>query len=376
VIKTNRDIPNKFIELTPLELHAGYCTPHAKAEDFSGYHFHSKPLGIPTGLNKFLNNVSINWFKLFLLLSLLFPGVIYSSELYTIQAGAFSTRQKAQDFLKSLGKNGIACALQESTGLYKVYCCEFTRKSDANALKTKLIILGHKDVFIVSKDAQSPQKAISGDSLIKQSLNQEMTYPTEEETHEKLPEQFQETVIKPADTKDVKIAENETIKPEISLKRKDTTVIPRIIVDSPNVTSRKHSTDNLFASDEPFTGPGNRGLTGLMEIPTARVMREDSYRFGITMVRPYWYYYIGVAPFGGLEIFGRVTRVEGVTAGLGKGYGDFKDRALELKYQVIPEGKWHYGPPRNKGLSIPIHCYLKADISLRFYYWYGEWEIW
>jgi hypothetical protein len=95
-----------------------------------------------------------------------------------------------------------------------------------------------------------------------------------------------------------------------------------------------------FASDEPFTGPGNRGLTGLMEIPTARVMREESYRIGITRVFPYWYYYIGVTPLPGLEIFGRVTRIEGLKSPLGKGYGNVKDRSSELKYQFIPEGKY------------------------------------
>ena len=258
--------------------------------------------------------------KLLLLLNLVFPKIIYSSESYSIQAGAFSTRENAQDLLNSLEKNGIACFLQESAGLYKVYCGKFTQESDADATMKKLTFLGYKDVFIVSNI--SP-----------------------------LPESSQETVIKLADTKDMKITENETIKPEIPLKRKDTTVIPKIITDSTDVTSRRHSTDNLFASDEPFTGPGNRGLTGLMEIPTARVMREESYRFGITMVRPYWYYYIGVAPVEGLEIFGRFTKLQNVPTGLGPGYGDYKDRAFELKYQFLPEGK--YTPAIAVGLMDP-----------------------
>ncbi|HKZ57916.1 MAG TPA: YjbH domain-containing protein, partial [Thermodesulfovibrionales bacterium] len=248
--------------------------------------------------------------KLLLLLNLVFPKIIYSSELYSIQAGAFSTKENAQDLLNSLEKNGIACSLHESAGLYKVYCGKFTQESEADATIKKLTFLGYTDIFIVSNI--SP-----------------------------LLESSQETVIKPADTMVVKITENETIKPEIPLERKETTVIPRIIADSTEVTNRRHSTDNLFASDEPFTGPGNRGLTGLMEIPTARVMREESYRVGVTLVHPYWYYYFGVAPFKGLEIFGRFTKVEGVTAGLGEGYGDFKDRALELKYQFIPEGKYN-----------------------------------
>ena len=106
-----------------------------------------------------------------------------------------------------------------------------------------------------------------------------------------------------------------------------------------------------FASDEPFTGPGNRGITGLMEIPTARIMSEESYRFGITKVFPYWYYYVGLAPFKGLEVFGKVTRLEGVSSGW-KGFGDDKDRALELKYQLIPEGK--YIPAIAIGIMDPL----------------------
>src|SRR4030042_620628 len=258
--------------------------------------------------------------KLLLLLNLVFPKIIYSSESYSIQAGAFSTKENAQDLLNSLEKNGIACSLHESADLYKVYCGEFTQKSDADATIKKLTFLGYKDVFIVSNI--SP-----------------------------LIESSQETVIQLADTMVVKITENETIKPELPLGRKDTTVIPKIITDSTDVTSRRHSTDNLCASDEPFTGPGNRGITGLMEIPTARVMREESYRFGITMVRPYWYYYVGVTPFEGLEIFGRLTRIENVRGRLGPGYGDAKDRSLELKYQFIPEGK--YNPAIAIGIMDP-----------------------
>jgi len=257
---------------------------------------------------------------IFFLLILAFPKISYSSESYSVQAGAFSTKENAQDLINSLERNGIACSLQESAGLYKVYCSKFTQESDADATMKKLTSLGYNDVFIVSNI--SP-----------------------------LLESSQETVMKLADTKDVKITENETIKPEIPIEKKDTTVIPKIIADSTEVTNRRHSKDNLFAPDEPFTGPGNRGLTGLMEIPTARVMREESYRVGLSVVHPYWYYYVGVTPLEGLEIFGRFTKVQDVSAGLGKGYGDFKDRALELKYQFIPEGK--YTPAIAVGIMDP-----------------------
>jgi hypothetical protein len=258
--------------------------------------------------------------KFFFLLTLLFPNISYSSESYSVQTGVFSTKKDAQDFLKSLEKNGIACALQESTGIYKVHCGEFSLKSDADTIKKKLTSLGYNDFFIVLNTSATQEPA-------------------------------QEKVIRPADTKDIKMTENEPIKSEVPIERKDITVIPRIITDPTEVTSRKHSGYNLCASDEPFTGPGNRGITGLMEIPTARVMREESYRVGMSMVRPYWYYYIGATPLDGIEIFGRYTRVEGVSPHLGKGYGDFKDRALELKYQFIPEGK--YMPAIALGIMDP-----------------------
>ncbi|MCE5263962.1 MAG: YjbH domain-containing protein [Deltaproteobacteria bacterium] len=98
-------------------------------------------------------------------------------------------------------------------------------------------------------------------------------------------------------------------------------------------------TGNAAAADEPFDGPSNWGATGLMEIPTARVMREGRFRFGIGQANPYRYYTFAISPLKGLEIDGRITEVIGVPALL-SGYGDFKDKAVDLKYQVIPEGKW------------------------------------
>ncbi|MCK5506167.1 MAG: YjbH domain-containing protein, partial [Thermodesulfovibrionia bacterium] len=47
----------------------------------------------------------------------------------------------------------------------------------------------------------------------------------------------------------------------------------------------------IYASDEPFTYPSNWGGTGLLEIPTARVIRENSFRLGISQIKPYRYYY-------------------------------------------------------------------------------------
>ncbi len=49
-----------------------------------------------------------------------------------------------------------------------------------------------------------------------------------------------------------------------------------------------------------------------METPTARVMKENTFRLGAGQVYPYRYYYGTMGLLDGLEINGRVTEVIGV----------------------------------------------------------------
>jgi hypothetical protein len=98
-------------------------------------------------------------------------------------------------------------------------------------------------------------------------------------------------------------------------------------------------TSDTRAADAPFDGPANWGGTGLMETPTARVLKEGRYRIGVSQIDPYRYYYGAVSPLKGLEIDGRITEVLDVPA-LTAAYGNFKDKAVDLKYQFLPEGKW------------------------------------
>ncbi len=94
------------------------------------------------------------------------------------------------------------------------------------------------------------------------------------------------------------------------------------------------------ASDEPFTGPANWGGTGLMETPTARILKENRYRFGASQVHPYRVYYIGLGVLDRLEVNGRVTEILGVKASdssTWSGYGNYKDKAIDFKIQVARE---------------------------------------
>jgi hypothetical protein len=109
-----------------------------------------------------------------------------------------------------------------------------------------------------------------------------------------------------------------------------------------------------MASIEPVSGPSNWGGTGLMETPTARVLEENKFRAGAGQIDPYRYYYITVSPFKNLEINGRVTEVIGVagfTSPDYSGYGNYKDKAVDIKYKLVEEDK--YRPAVSIGIMDP-----------------------
>lgn len=113
-----------------------------------------------------------------------------------------------------------------------------------------------------------------------------------------------------------------------------------------------------FSGDESFIYSANWGGTGLMEIPTARIMKEGRYRAGISNIDPYWHYYGAVSPIKGLEIDGRITKVAGISA-LTTNYGDTKDKAIDLKYRFCEEGK--YTPAIAIGIMDPHGTRLYAS---------------
>ncbi len=109
---------------------------------------------------------------------------------------------------------------------------------------------------------------------------------------------------------------------------------------------------SVYASDEPFTFPSNRGGTGLMEIPTARVIQEDSFRIGASQIKPYRFFYAVISPYKKLELNLHITEIIDVPApALGDDFGNYKDKVFEMKYQLFPEGK--YSPALAIGLMDP-----------------------
>ena len=76
-----------------------------------------------------------------------------------------------------------------------------------------------------------------------------------------------------------------------------------------------------------------------MEIPTARVLDDGVIRIGAAQALPFRWYGGGMGIFPGLELTGRLTDLTNVPVQF-TGQSTYRDKAFDIKYQVIPESKW------------------------------------
>jgi hypothetical protein len=93
------------------------------------------------------------------------------------------------------------------------------------------------------------------------------------------------------------------------------------------------------AADSPFDMSSNWGGTGLMEIPTARILPDGAMRLGVAKASPYVWYAFGFGLLPGLEFSGRYTDVTNLPSGLSPDFGSYKDKAFDVKYQIFRESK-------------------------------------
>ena len=83
----------------------------------------------------------------------------------------------------------------------------------------------------------------------------------------------------------------------------------------------------------------NFGRTGIFEIPTAYTVPDGNITLGASYVYPYLRGFINVGFFPGLEMGAVITDIRNIKL-KGKyweGYGDYKDKAFFIKYQLLPE---------------------------------------
>ncbi len=82
--------------------------------------------------------------------------------------------------------------------------------------------------------------------------------------------------------------------------------------------------------------PANGGYTGLLDMPTARLIPDWNMRTYYTRADPYATYGVTVGVLPWLEVNGRVTRISGLPA-LSSNYGDYKDKAIDVKLKLLDE---------------------------------------
>lgn len=108
--------------------------------------------------------------------------------------------------------------------------------------------------------------------------------------------------------------------------------------------------------DVPFSNAANWGGTGLMEIPTARVLEDGVIRFGYAQADPYRWYVVGMGVLPCLEVTGRFTEITNMPSGLGPDYGSNKDKALDLKCQILPESR------RSPAIAIGLQDFVGTKL--------------
>jgi hypothetical protein len=94
-----------------------------------------------------------------------------------------------------------------------------------------------------------------------------------------------------------------------------------------------------WPSDKPFNRPANWGGSGLFEIPNARVLDDGDMRLGHTHADPYNQLVLNLGVLPRVEFNLRYTEIDGISADLGPDFGDYKDKAFDVKLQLLNESR-------------------------------------
>jgi membrane-associated phospholipid phosphatase len=102
----------------------------------------------------------------------------------------------------------------------------------------------------------------------------------------------------------------------------------------------------LTAAQAQSATPGQNGLSGYVNMPSASVEADGTFSMGYGYSSPYGGLWISstILPF--LQVNGRFVSISGLPGfaddgtGFGKNYGRFKDKVIDAKLQLVPESAW------------------------------------
>ena len=85
--------------------------------------------------------------------------------------------------------------------------------------------------------------------------------------------------------------------------------------------------------------PDRDGVTGLIHMPDARIEPDGTLQSGLSYEPTYSVLWANIAFLPQLELSGRFTQIHGVVGFTNSsGYGDYKDKAVDAKWQLFAEG--------------------------------------
>lgn len=97
----------------------------------------------------------------------------------------------------------------------------------------------------------------------------------------------------------------------------------------------------LLLACSAFSQPSLTGQMGYINMPSARVGEDGTFSLGYGYDKPYGILWTSTTVLPWLEISGRYTSIAGVPGfadpQYGGGYGRFKDKAIDLKFQLLEE---------------------------------------
>ena len=97
----------------------------------------------------------------------------------------------------------------------------------------------------------------------------------------------------------------------------------------------------LLAPQVGLCDAGTIGQTGLVNMPSARIAEEGTFRFGYSNFDPYKVVWSSISLFPWLELSGRHTIIDGVQAFEDKpDFGDYRDKAFDAKLRLLRESSF------------------------------------
>lgn len=85
--------------------------------------------------------------------------------------------------------------------------------------------------------------------------------------------------------------------------------------------------------------PTSLGLTGLINMPSARAAPDGTLYMGYSRDQPYGTAYSALQVLPGLQISGRYTRIDGLRA-MSDEFGSYKDKSAGFKLRLLPENSF------------------------------------